>query len=178
MPEGVISPGGHARRWRRRLVLSVRETPSGRRRAAALTIAVAVGIALSALILIAAGVPGDDLSDEFVGTMLSDSDSLRAVLVQGAPLMLVGVGAALAFRVNFWNIGLEGQMIFGAIAATAVALHPVGPSWLLLVLMAVAACAGGAAWAVLPALLRLGDTVYAMTLLRQARREGWGVGVE
>jgi len=76
----------------------------------------------------------------------------RAVLVQGAPLMLVGVGAALAFRVNFWNIGLDGQMIFGALGASVVALHPAGP---VLLVMAVAACVGGALWAVLPALLRL-----------------------
>jgi ABC-type uncharacterized transport system permease subunit len=100
-------------------------------------------------------VPGDDLANEFVVNIFSDPDSLRAMLVQSAPLMLVGFGAALAFRVNFWNIGLEGQMIFGAIAATVVALHPFGPPGALLWLMAAAACAGGLFWALLPAFLRL-----------------------
>jgi simple sugar transport system permease protein len=157
MPEAPpILPASPATRWRRpRLVLSVRENPSAWRRAGVLTIAVLVAIVLSALVLIVAGVPGGDLADEFVVSMLSDPDSLRAILVQAAPLMLVGVGAALAFRVNFWNIGLEGQMIFGAIAATIVALHPFGPPQALLWLMAAAAGIGAAAWAVLPALLRL-----------------------
>jgi simple sugar transport system permease protein len=155
MPEAPVLPVS-ATTWRRpRFVLSVRETPSALRRAVALTLAVLAGLAISAVILIAAGVPADDLAEEFVVNMFSDSDSLLAVLVQGAPLMLVGVGAALAFRVNFWNIGLEGQMILGGIAATAVALHPVGPPAAVLGLVAAVACAGGALWAVLPALLRL-----------------------
>jgi simple sugar transport system permease protein len=154
MLEGVVAtPAAQTvRSWRPRFVLAVRENPSAWRRAAVLTIAVLAGIALSALILVVAGVPADDLAEEFVVNMLSDPDSMRAVLVQGAPLMLVGVGAALAFRVNFWNIGLDGQMIWGALGASLVALHPVGP---VLWVMAVAACLGGAFWALLPALLRL-----------------------
>jgi simple sugar transport system permease protein len=136
-------------------MLTVRENPSAWRRALVLAVAVIAGVAISALVLIAAGVPASDLAEEFVVNTLTDPDSLRAVLSQAAPLLLVGVGAALAFRVNFWNIGLEGQMIFGAMAATWVGLHPVGPSWLLLFAMGLAACIGGAVWAVLPALLRL-----------------------
>jgi ABC-type uncharacterized transport system permease subunit len=142
--------------WRRpRFVLAVRENPSARRRAAVLGIAVCIGIALSALILVVAGVPAGDLAEEFVVNMLSDPDSLRAVLVQAPPMMLVGVGAALAFRVNVWNIGLDGQMIWGAIGATVVALHPFGPPAAQLWLMAAASCVGGALWALFPALLRL-----------------------
>ena len=156
MPEAppVLTATVPARR-RPRLVLSVRENPSAGRRAAVLAIAVLIGVVVSALILLVAGVPGGELAQEFVANMLSDPDSLRAVLAQGAPLMLVGVGGALAFRVNFWNIGLDGQMICGAIAASALALHPVGPPAALPWLMAAAACTGGALWALLPALLRL-----------------------
>lgn len=157
MPEAPpVLPPTDSLRWRcPRFVLSVRENPSARRRAAVLAVAVLLAIALSAFVLVIAGVPGDNLAEEFVVNMLSDLDSLIAVLVHAAPLMLVGIGAALAFRVNFWNIGLEGQMIWGAIGATTLALHPIGPPGALLWLMAAAACAGGAFWAVLPALLRL-----------------------
>lgn len=157
MPDsGTALPGTTSVQWRRpRFVLSVRENPSTLRRAAVLSIAVLVAIALSAAILVVAGVPGGDLAEEFVVNMLSDADSLRAVLMQAAPLILVGIGAALAFRVNFWNIGLEGQMIFGAIGAAVVALHPIGPPIAQLWLMGIAACLGGALWALLPALLRL-----------------------
>ena len=158
-------------RWPR-FVLSVRENPSARRRAAVLAGAVATGIVLSVLVLLAADVPGSDLANEFLVNTLSDPDSLRAVLAQTAPLLLVGAGAALAFRVNFWNLGLEGQMIWGAIAATWVALYLAGPSGPLpgaavLPAMAAAACLGGMAWAVLPALLRLrlGINEIVVTLL-------------
>jgi len=142
--------------WRRpRLSLSVRENPSAGRRATVLTASVAIGIALSVGVLLLAGVPGGDLAQEFLVNTLTDPDSIRAMLTQAAPLLLTGVAAALAFRVNFWNLGLEGQMIFGAIAATWVALHPGLPPGLLLWGMAAAACAGGLLWALLPGLLRL-----------------------
>jgi simple sugar transport system permease protein len=156
MPEGAASLPRAERRWRvPRLVLAVRENPSPGLRACVLIAAVAVAAALSALILIVAGVPAENLADEFVGNMLTDPDSLRAILVQAGPLILTGVGAALAFRVNFWNIGLEGQMITGAIAMTATVQHPFAPAALQLPLMALAACAGAALFALVPALLRL-----------------------
>ena len=41
--------------------------------------------------------------------------------------MLVGLGASLAFRIGFWNLGLEGQMIFGGIAATGISIYAIGP---------------------------------------------------
>ena len=150
MPDGMRPAA--AKPWRRpRFVLAVRENPSAALRAGVLAIAVAVGVVLSAAVLILAGVPGSDLAEEFVFNTLTDPESLSAMLAQAAPLILVGVGGALAFRVNFWNLGLEGQMIFGAIAATVVALHGGGNLWL----MAAASCAGGVLWALLPALLRL-----------------------
>ena len=155
MPDGVpvlTAPP----RWRRpRFVLAMRENPSAWLRAGVLALAVLAGIALSAVALVVAGVPGDDLAEEFVVNTLSNPDSLRAILAQSAPLMLMGVGAALAFRVNFWNLGLEGQMIWGAIFGTWVALHRASPPGALLWVMAAAACLGGLLWALIPALLRL-----------------------
>jgi simple sugar transport system permease protein len=156
MPDATpaVSPSpAAAAAWR--LSLSVRENPSAWRRTTVLVAAVAIGIAVSVGVLLAAGVPGGDLAQEFLVNTLTDPDSLRAVLTQTAPLLLTGVAAALAFRVNFWNLGLEGQMIFGAIAATGVALHPALPRGLLLWGMAIAACTGGLLWALFPALLRL-----------------------
>jgi simple sugar transport system permease protein len=138
-----------------RFVLAVREEPSLLRRTAVLSGAVLLAAMLSAAVLMAAGVSGADLAEEFLVNTLSDPDSLRAILSQAAPLLLVGMGASLAFRVNFWNLGLEGQMIFGGIAATFVALHPIGPPAALPLLMAAAACLGGMAWALPAALLRL-----------------------
>ena len=58
--------------------------------------------------------------NEFVVATLFDAQSLQATLFQAAPVILVGLAGCLAFRARFWNLGLEGQMIWGAIGATAV----------------------------------------------------------
>jgi simple sugar transport system permease protein len=115
--------------------------------------AVALGLAISAMILIAAGVPADKLFDEFIVNTIFDAQSLRAVLAQAAPLILVGAGAAVAFRVRFWNLGLEGQMICGSIAAAAVALGDVGPEAARLPLMALVAALAGLCWSLGPGLM-------------------------
>ncbi|WP_158811683.1 ABC transporter permease [Beijerinckia sp. L45] len=138
-----------------RLVLSIREHPSTWRQAAAIGIAVLVGLALSCITLMLAGVPADEIADEFIVQTFFDPDNFRAVLAQAAPLVLVGVGAALAFRVNFWNLGLGGQMIFGATFATAVSFYHIGPEATRLPLMLLAACLGGMMWMLIPALLNI-----------------------
>jgi ABC-type uncharacterized transport system permease subunit len=77
------------------------------------------------------------------------------VLFQAAPMILVGLAGAMAFRARFWNLGLEGQMIWGAIGATAVSVFEIGPPSLRLPLMFVAALAAGLLWVLGPALLKL-----------------------
>ncbi len=71
-------------------------------------------------------------------------------------LLLIAVGLAPAFKMRFWNIGAEGQILVGAIAAAAcmIFLGARVPSGLLLVIMAVAAVAAGAVWGLLPALAK------------------------
>ena len=132
-----------------------------------LALSLLLALALSVAILVWAGVPAGDLFDEMVVETLLDAQNFQSVLVQAAPLMLVGVGAAMAFRVNFWNLGLEGQMMCGGIAATAVSLWHVGPDSLRLPLMAVAAAAAGCLWVGLPTWmkLRLGLNEIISTLL-------------
>jgi general nucleoside transport system permease protein len=77
------------------------------------------------------------------------------LLLKATPLILCGVGLAIGFRANVNNIGADGQLTMGAIAAGAVALYfeDVHAGWLL-PLMIVAGALGGMAWAAIPALLR------------------------
>jgi simple sugar transport system permease protein len=79
-------------------------------------------------------------------------------LVKAVPLMLTGLAVALAFRMLFWNIGAEGQLIMGAIATAWLPLFVFTdgslPSWLLLLLMALAAFVAGALWGLIPAVLK------------------------
>jgi len=81
---------------------------------------------------------------------------LSESLVKAIPLLLCGVGLAIAFKAQFWNIGAEGQLLMGALAATWVALFcPIElPSWAMLPVMFIAGFLAGAIWALIPALLR------------------------
>ena len=75
--------------------------------------------------------------------------------VKAAPLIIIGVGLAIGFRANVWNIGAEGQLTVGAIAGGGIALAFWGEAgvWIL-PLMCLAGLLGGMAWAAIPAFLK------------------------
>jgi general nucleoside transport system permease protein len=79
-----------------------------------------------------------------------------ATLVRSVPLVIIGLGLALAFRAGAFNIGAEGQFYAGAIAATWLGLH-VGalPSPLAAAVVLSGATLAGALWVAVPVLLRL-----------------------
>lgn len=138
----------------------------------AISIAVyAASLALAALISIAvlamAGVPPSDLGREITTMVFSSPRALGSVLAQTAPLIVAGLATSIAFRANFWNIGLEGQMILGGIFATAIAIFDIGPETLRLPFMLLAASLGGMLWVAGPGYLRqrLGVNEVITTLL-------------
>lgn len=78
------------------------------------------------------------------------------VLFKATPLLFTGIAVDLALRAGLFNIGAEGQLAVGSLAAGAVGAHlPVGtPAVIALPLVLVAAMATGAVWALVPALLK------------------------
>ncbi len=77
------------------------------------------------------------------------------LLLKATPLTLCGVGLALGFRASVFNIGADGQLTMGAIAAGCVALYfREVEAWWILPLMLMAGALAGMAWAAVPALLR------------------------
>jgi simple sugar transport system permease protein len=136
-----------------RLTLDIRQHLSPWKQAAFLTVSLAIGLAIAVGILAIAGIAPGTLFEEIATAF--NADSLRAVLVRAAPLILVGLAAGLAFRVGFWNLGLEGQMIFGGIAAAGVSIYGIGPESTRLVLMGIAAAAAGLLWVLLAAWLKM-----------------------
>jgi len=155
LPPSPAAPAPRAPLASRRYALEVRQQMAWPRQALILAVSLAIGFGISAAILVAAGVPAGELLNEFVLQTLFDRQSLQAVLFQAAPMILVGLGAAMAFRARFWNLGLEGQMIWGAIGATAVSFFDVGPHALRLPLMLCMAITFGLVWALAPVLLKL-----------------------
>ncbi len=86
---------------------------------------------------------------------VNDLNGVAELLLKASPLVLCAVGLAVGFRASVWNIGAEGQLTVGAIAAGWVALaFPDSTSVLLLPAMIVAGALGGMAWAAIPAFLR------------------------
>ena len=83
---------------------------------------------------------------------------LSDTLVKATPLILTGLACALAFRMRLWNIGAEGQFLMGAWGASAVVLLPLLPSGtpgvVLIPAMMLAGAIAGAAWALIPGVLR------------------------
>lgn len=86
---------------------------------------------------------------------LSTRYGIGEVLLKTGPLLLIAQGLAIGFRAHVWNIGAEGQLLIGAIAAGALALHfdTVDAGWLLPA-MVMAGTVAGAAWAGIAAWLR------------------------
>jgi general nucleoside transport system permease protein len=79
-----------------------------------------------------------------------------ATLVRAVPLILIGLGLALAFRAGAFNIGGEGQFYAGAIAATWIGLSVGGlPSPLAAAAVFSGAVLAGALWVAIPVLLRV-----------------------
>ncbi|MBE6561319.1 MAG: ABC transporter permease [Ruminococcaceae bacterium] len=73
-----------------------------------------------------------------------------------AKLLLVGIALAPAFKMRFWNIGAEGQVLMGGLA-TAFCMIYFGntlPTWLLFVTMFVTSIAIGALWGIIPAFFK------------------------
>ena len=67
-------------------------------------------------------------------------------------LLLVAVGLIPAFKMKFWNIGAEGQMLMGAFASAALMIYcPNLPNAVLIPLIVVCSCLAGVIWGIIPA---------------------------
>lgn len=88
---------------------------------------------------------------------IKDLHGWAEVGVKVAPLLMIAVGLSICFRANVFNIGAEGQLVVGAIAAGAVVLwlddESNGGFWLISLAL-LAGVLGGMLWAAITAFLR------------------------
>jgi ABC-type uncharacterized transport system permease subunit len=117
--------------------------------------AIIVTLMLSAIpILIAGGQLWKSYFYLFYGA-LGTRFNLLETCVKASPLLLTGLAVAFAFRAKFWNIGAEGQLLAGALAATALGISLGGvPEPLVLPIVMVGGALAGGLWASIPALLK------------------------
>lgn len=73
-----------------------------------------------------------------------------------AMLLCIGIGLAPAFKMRFWNIGAEGQILVGGLATAAVMIYfgRTLPTYLILMISFVASCTIGAIWGGIPAFFK------------------------
>lgn len=117
--------------------------------------AIIVTLILSAIpILIAGGHLWKSYFYLFYGA-LGTRFNLLETFVKASPLLMTGLAVAFAFRAKFWNIGAEGQLLAGALVATALGISLGGvPKPLVLPLVIVGGGLAGGLWAAIPALLK------------------------
>jgi ABC-type uncharacterized transport system permease subunit len=119
-------------------------------------LAVAVTFVVTAGVVLSAGENPFRAFEEFFVTPLSSEYRLLEILVSSTPILFTGAAVAVAFRAGYWNIGAEGQLFCGAIAAAWLGTLVDGwPRVASLPLLVVGGLVAGAAWALPPALLRI-----------------------
>lgn len=93
---------------------------------------------------------------EMISGAFASKNGLADTLVKATPLLLIGLGIAIAFRANVINIGAEGQLIVGALLSTYLAIT-LGERLAGIVVILICLAAGtlmGAVWAAIPGYLK------------------------
>lgn len=121
-------------------------------------LAVVVALALGGLVMLATGVGLGSITRSYLALFAGSLGSPYAIsetLTAAAPLTLAGLGLALGFKAGLFNIGAEGQIVIGGVAAVIVGFSFPGlPAVLHLPLALLAGALGGAAWASIAGVLR------------------------
>ena len=90
-------------------------------------LAVLITLVLTAPLILIAGASPIDAYTNFFLTPLTSQFRLLEVLVSATPILFTGIAVAIAFRSGYWNIGAEGQLLMGAVAATALGMNAERP---------------------------------------------------
>ncbi len=114
-----------------------------------------VSLVLSLLILRVTGAPALTAAGQLLNGAFGSVFAITETLTRATPLILTGLSVAVAFRAKLWNIGAEGQLYAGALAAVAVGGGQVAaPPIVLIPLICLAGAAAGALLLLGPVLLK------------------------
>lgn len=163
-----------------RVILEKRLESGARQTLAIRFLAFLLALLAGAILLLAVGVNPLTAYRAMAVGALGGQYALGETLVKAIPLMLTGLAVSIAFRIQFWNIGAEGQLALGAFAASGIALFgPVAMPWLpqglWLPLMLLGGFAAGALWGLIPAALKahLDVNEIITTLMLNYIAVGW-----
>ena len=132
-------------------------------------LAIVLALFCTALILLAFGLNPIRVYYAIVEGSLGTQLRIKQTIIKAIPLTITSLGILVAFKMKFWNIGGEGQIAMGAMAASYVALNYGSlPKPILLVLMALAGIVMGGFWAFIPALFKrkfgTNETIFTLMM--------------
>lgn len=133
-------------------------------------VAVAAALAVGALLIAREGANPLAVYGEVLRGVFVAPRGLRNTAIGATPLVLMGLGLAIAYRARLFTIGAEGQFVLGAVVATAVATAGGVrdlPGWLLVPACIVIAAVTGLVWSSISALLanRFNTSIVISSLL-------------
>jgi len=147
-----------------------RDTVSRERAIAVRAAAIVSALVVGGILILFMGHNPIFVYGDMVNGSLGSALVLRETARMAIPLLITGMGIALAFKMRFWNIGAEGQIIAGATAASYFALfhHQNMPSPVLLMVMFAAAVVAGGIWGMIPAVFKAkwntNETLFTLML--------------
>lgn len=129
--------------------------PSNLKAASIRISAIVLALIASSLFILLLNLNPIDVYIKMVQGAFGTAYRVRETIVKAIPLVITSLGIGIAFRMQFWNIGGEGQIAMGAFAATFIALEMGDMSKpIVLLLMIVAGMLVGGLWALIPAFFK------------------------
>lgn len=131
-------------------------------------IAIVLALICAGLVMLILGLNPLEIFGAIIEGSLGTTMRLQNTITKAIPLIIASLGILVAFKMKFWNIGGEGQIVMGAFAASYFALnYGELPKLVLLPLMAVAAIVAGGIWAFIPAFFKakMGTNETIFTLM-------------
>lgn len=133
------------------------------------TLAIIFALALTSILILAIGHNPIKVYVSMIEGAFGSAYRIKDTISITIPLVVTSIGIMIAFKMKFWNIGAEGQIIMGATAAGYVALNYGDmPQIILLPLMFVVGFIGGGIWAFIPAFFKVkfgtNETIFTLMM--------------
>jgi ABC-type uncharacterized transport system permease subunit len=137
-------------------IRAIKKSEPGRMKAALIRIgAMILALAASSLFILLLRLNPIDVYLKMVQGAFGTAYRVKETIVKTIPLVITSLGIGIAFKMQFWNIGGEGQIAMGAFAASYFALYMNDmPKPVLLLVMILASMLAGGLWALIPAFFK------------------------
>ena len=137
-------------------IRAIKKSEPSRMKAASIRIgAIILALVASSLFILLLSLNPADVYLKMIQGAFGTAYRIKETIVKAIPLVITSLGIAIAFKMQFWNIGGEGQIAIGSFAASYFALYMNDmPMPLMLTVMIIAGVLAGGIWALIPAFFK------------------------